>query len=1183
MENKNISCSPFLDITTWKEDGNTFFETHNFPAMYEKVRNQPYVMFVGVPGSGKTATARHIALKLQKEEYQILSIKDLKDVDKYCEKDKKRVFVIDDVLGILGFNINQLDLLFRYKDTFKNLSNIDNKVIMTCREEVYRNECFCTTADDFLRKKENVVWLHSAENALNYEDKDGLLKKYQIDASVSEIDLALTSNMFPFLCKLYRKLGNNDPSFFNLPVPIIFKNLHEMENNQPVQYASLVLLMANQNKISKTILQTIDTNGSEGKQIKFLKRCKLRSKPNIIEFINALKRMIQAYTQQCKDEFSFSHDSMFEIVASHFGQENQDLMIQYMSSDYIATKITLNTASISDSECEETSKVTKQRNEHSLSIKLEKVHLRPLAERLYNDLEHGEYYNVFGNIVLKNTKVQEFFIEKIMSTPYEKIERDFILKLKSDLAIRNICNILKEKKGKEENTSHGKCFMYTPHEHLIHESYETECMRAIKWVVFYGHHKILQCIIDKMRAHKENLDNLFLSPNDESNRDSSAVTIKSESQLRSYNQVLNAEKNRLLILGCCSDDPDTVQILMECVDEEVRKIHPLVIACYYGKMRLVKEMIKAKTDVNLIYKKEDTPLIAACRGGHINVVKELIEAGAEVNLAKYDCSRSRPDRMNREEWRKWRKITRDLNERTIDFQRFECKTPIVVACKNRNIELIQLLINKGADFNVSNHLAGTPLTNACKAGHNDVVELLLEHGANVSLIDIDGKTPLGVARAKKHLTIIKQLIDKRFENRDKTLSSACYEGDLNAVKKFIKAGAKVNLNDNVIAPIKAACLAGHADVVKELICEGADVNLWDGDQLPLTTACDEGHLSVVKELINAGANLNQEDEYHTPLTIACVRNHTQIVKELINAKVDVNQAGKNGTPLSIASSNGHLEIAKALLKGGADHNVEHDNKTPLIDAILCEDVELLNMMIESRAVVNFAPALKAACLVKNSMMVNRLLNADANTNLGEALVYACRKENRFLTIFCREIRFHLNLYQKMKQRERLDDDRHEQQLSIVKRLIKAGADVNYAVKYYGTPLENAIRNGYLSAVKELLKNDAVVNMISNKKTPLITACFGGHLNVVKELVEAGADVNLETQGNTPLKAACARLHRDIVKELINLKADVNCIDRESAVLSILERFGRQDILNDLKEAGVDVSRVNTKKHANFFE
>lgn len=1137
--------------------------------MFEKVRNQPYVIFVGVPGSGKTATARHIALKLQEDGYQILSIKDLKDVDKYCEKDKKRVFVIDDVLGILGFNINQLDLLFRYKDTFKNLSNIDNKVIMTCREEVYRNECFCTTTDDFLRKKENVVLLHSAENALNYEDKDGLLKKYKIDAGMSEIDLALTSNMFPFLCKLYQKLGNNDPSFFNLPVPIIFNNLHEMENNQPVQYASLVLLMANQNKISKTILQTIDTNGSEGKQITFLKRCKLRSIPNIFEFIDALKRMIQTYTQQCEDEFSFSHDSMFEIVASHFGQENQDLMIQYMSSDYIATKITLNTASITDSECEETSKVTKQRNEHSLSIKLEKVHHRPLAERLYNDVEHGEYYNVFGNIVLKNTEVLEFFIEKIMRTPYEKIERDFISKLKSDLAIRNICNILKEKERKE-TTSYGKWFRYTPHEHLIHERYETECLRAIKWVVFYGHHKILQCIIDKMRAHKENLDNLFLSPNDESNRHSSAVAIKSESQLQYYNQILNDEKNRLLILGCCSDDPNTVQILMKYVDEEVREINPLMIACYYGKIRLLKEVIKAKTDVNLIYKQEDTPLIAACRGGHINVVKELIEAGAEVNLAKYDCYWSRPDGMDPKEW--W-KITDDLNERTIGFQRFECETPIVVACKNRNIELIQLLINKGADLNVNKHLAGTPLTNACKAGHKGVVELLLQHGANVSLIDIDGKTPLGVARANKHLTIIKQLIDKRFENRDKTLSSACYEGDLNAVKKFIKAGAKVNLKDNVIAPIKAACLAGHADVVKELICEDADLNLWDGDQLPLTTACNEGHLIVVKELINAGANLNQEDEHHTPLTIACVRNHTQIVKELINAKVDVNQAGKNRTPLSIASSNGHSEIAKELLKAGADHNVEHDNKTPLSDAILCEDVELYNMMIESRDVVNFAPALKAACLVRNSMMVNRLLKAGANTNLGEALVYACAKTTNF----------YMNRYQMMMHRERCYDDHHEEQLSIVKRLIKAGADVNYAVKYHGTPLKKASENGYLSVVKELLKNGADVDIIGHHQTPLIAACYRGHLNVVKELVKADADVNLETQAGTPLTTACIRLHRDVVKELINSKAEVNCIDRESFLLTRLEMRGRQDILNDLKEAGVDVSRVNTKKQSNFSE
>nr|XP_034321965.1 uncharacterized protein LOC105336698 isoform X2 [Crassostrea gigas] len=66
LENTKV---PFLlkDISKWKEDDKVFFETHSFSSMLEKVKSQPYVMFVGVPGSGKTATARHIALVLQGE------------------------------------------------------------------------------------------------------------------------------------------------------------------------------------------------------------------------------------------------------------------------------------------------------------------------------------------------------------------------------------------------------------------------------------------------------------------------------------------------------------------------------------------------------------------------------------------------------------------------------------------------------------------------------------------------------------------------------------------------------------------------------------------------------------------------------------------------------------------------------------------------------------------------------------------------------------------------------------------------------------------------------------------------------------------------------------------------------------------------------------------------------------
>lgn len=140
------------DTSGWRDDDKLFLETHNFQAMIEKVKNQPYVMFIGVPGSGKTATARHIALKLQEDDgYDILSIKDLKDIDTYCVQDKKQVFVIDDVLGIFGLAMDLLTLLYKFRDTLNNLIKSKTKVIMTCREEVYRNKHIALLSDNFCK------------------------------------------------------------------------------------------------------------------------------------------------------------------------------------------------------------------------------------------------------------------------------------------------------------------------------------------------------------------------------------------------------------------------------------------------------------------------------------------------------------------------------------------------------------------------------------------------------------------------------------------------------------------------------------------------------------------------------------------------------------------------------------------------------------------------------------------------------------------------------------------------------------------------------------------------------------------------------------------------------------------------------------------------------------------------
>jgi tRNA uridine 5-carbamoylmethylation protein Kti12 len=54
------------------------------------------------PGSGKTATARHIALQLERKGWEVVPVCRLEEIIKYGDKDLKQVFVLDDVLGIFA-------------------------------------------------------------------------------------------------------------------------------------------------------------------------------------------------------------------------------------------------------------------------------------------------------------------------------------------------------------------------------------------------------------------------------------------------------------------------------------------------------------------------------------------------------------------------------------------------------------------------------------------------------------------------------------------------------------------------------------------------------------------------------------------------------------------------------------------------------------------------------------------------------------------------------------------------------------------------------------------------------------------------------------------------------------------------------------------------------------------------
>ena len=80
----------------------------------------------------------------------------------------------------------------------------------------------------------------------------------------------------------------------------------------------------------------------------------------------------------------------------------------------------------------------------------------------------------------------------------------------------------------------------------------------------------------------------------------------------------------------------------------------------------------------------------------------------------------------------------DVNARDPDSGR----TPLHFAVENSDCEVVEQLLERGADVNVREKTGNTPLHFAAIGNASEVAELLLYRGADVKVQDIVGNTPL---------------------------------------------------------------------------------------------------------------------------------------------------------------------------------------------------------------------------------------------------------------------------------------------------------------------------------------------------------------------------------------------------------------------------------------------------------
>ena len=289
-------------------------------------------------------------------------------------------------------------------------------------------------------------------------------------------------------------------------------------------------------------------------------------------------------------------------------------------------------------------------------------------------------------------------------------------------------------------------------------------------------------------------------------------------------------------------------------------------------------------------------------------------------------------------------------------------TPLHWASQERRLEVVQLLLEHGVDANARDQNKQTPLYLALE-GRLEVARLLLERGADANALDHSGQTALHIASREGHLENAQLLLEQRADanSRDRSKRTPLYfasqEGRVEIAQLLLEHGADAKtMDDNFQTPLHMASREGHLEIAQLLFECGAYANSQDKSrQTPLHMVSQEGHLEVAQLLLEKGANPNARDRGNqTPLHIASQEGHLEVAQLLLERGADINARGgrNHQIPLHLASQAGHLEVAQLLLDRGTIVNAQDKNgQTPLHVASHAGRLEVAQLLLDRGASV----------------------------------------------------------------------------------------------------------------------------------------------------------------------------------------------------------------------------------------
>ena len=535
--------------------------------------------------------------------------------------------------------------------------------------------------------------------------------------------------------------------------------------------------------------------------------------------------------------------------------------------------------------------------------------------------------------------------------------------------------------------------------------------------------------------------------------------------------------------------------------------------------------------------------------------------------------------------------------------------PIFLAARAESFDMVSILIDYGADINMTNSSTGETALMQLAGWEEDnfrQVNYLLCEGANTNMVDSTGKTALSNAVEKKHWNIIDSLLDsgakvddmalkiasndedkaifellQRYKNIDDAVASRDIDAIIKVINKTGPAGLAEERGRIILAQ---AAWYGYKEIVETLSpyvsCDypvrlDQVVPVFDNyKDSPLGAAAGKGHTEIMNVLLDQGAEASTQ-----ALGTAAGNGQAEAVSLLLGRGAQCRGttvlAATTGLlsnyPESKQTGNEYNKVMKLLIACGVELDEEQTpwgisvekQGTPLELAAKAGRLDIVKTLVENGASLNPSHPM----LWYDSPLAHMAKGIKEEGNA--TMAYLLDKGR--------------NLYTEAQYfraaKTAIEAGRCDLLLMLLEtNKVNVDQDASPSLLHYAT------QEGCIEAIQMLLEHGANTSIMCGSETVLEAAINEGDMDIVKTFLDHNAKVMLSKEGMgilgayLPIFVAARNGRYDMVSILLKYGADINMTGgfyEETALIQLAS--GKEDnseAVDFLLTEGADISIVD---------